>query len=116
MAWRTPPAELVARFDAALPDDPSCERRQMFGCPAAFACGNMFAGVHQEDVFLRLDGDDRGALLDAGGRPFEPTPGRVMREYVLAPAALPADADALRRWLARAFAYAAALPPKRRRR
>ena len=116
MAWRKPPPELVARFDAALPDDPACERRQMFGCPAAFVRGNMFAGLHQESVFVRLGGADRAALLDAGGQPFEPMPGRVMREYLVAPAAVRDEARALRRWLGRAFVHAAALPPKQRRR
>jgi TfoX/Sxy family transcriptional regulator of competence genes len=112
MTWRKPPADLVARFDAALPDDPACERRQMFGCPAAFVNRNMFAALHQSDVIVRLAADARAALQRGGGRPFEPRPGRVMREYLTLPAAAVADARTLRRWLATAFAYAGALPPK----
>lgn len=104
----------MARFDGGLPDDPRCQRRQMFGCPAAFVNGHMFAGLHQESLFVRLDADDRAALQRAGGQPFEPLPGRVMREYVCVPAAVRDDGRRLRRWVSKAFAYASSLPPKRR--
>jgi TfoX/Sxy family transcriptional regulator of competence genes len=104
----------MARFDAALPDDPACARRQMFGCPAAFVNGNMFACLHQENVIVRLDADARAALQRAGGQAFEPLPGRIMREYLALPAAMLGDPRRLRRWLGRAFAHAGSLPPKHR--
>ena len=114
MAWRKSPPDLIARFDAALPDDPTCASRLMFGCPAAFVHGNMFACLHQENVIVRLDPDGRAALLRAGGGPFEPMPGRVMREYVTLPESARGDARGLRRWIGKAFAYAATLPAKSR--
>jgi TfoX/Sxy family transcriptional regulator of competence genes len=59
----------------------------MFGGPAYFVNGNMFAGVLGEQLMVRLDADDRAELLDAdpGAVPFEPMPGRPMREYVTLP-------------------------------
>ena len=115
--WRKPPPDLVALFDAALPDDPRVERRQMFGCPCAFAGGHLFAGVHQEDVMVRLGAAERTKLLAvAGARPFEPMPGRTMREYVVLPPRLHGEARALRRWIALALEYVVQLPAKPGRR
>ncbi|MCK7500271.1 MAG: TfoX/Sxy family protein [Comamonadaceae bacterium] len=35
------------------------EKKKMFGCPAFFAQGNMFAGVYRSSIFLRLGEEDR---------------------------------------------------------
>jgi len=112
-AWETSPAALVAAFDAALPRAPGVERRAMFGYPCAFVDGRMFTGLHERNLLVRLPDDERARLLAApGARRFEPWPGRVMREYVAVPPAMQSDAAALRRWMARALAYARTLPPK----
>lgn len=114
MAWRKAPPALIALFDRALPSDGRIERRPMFGYPAAFVHGNLCAGLHQESFILRLPEADRERLrVDHGAQVFEPMAGRRMREYVVVPEALLADRPALGRWVARAVAYAASLPPKR---
>ena len=84
----------------------------MFGYPAAFVNGNMACGLHQDGLVLRLGDDDRAALMKEGGVPFEPMPGRVMREYVVAPQKLASRKAELKRWLERAVAHAADLPKK----
>ncbi len=38
----------------------------MFGCPAYFANGNMFAGVHQSSLMLRLPEDERAEVVRLG--------------------------------------------------
>ena len=108
--WKPASDEWVKAFDSALPDD--VERRKMFGYPAAFVNGNMACGLHQDGLVLRLGDDDRAALIKEGGVPFEPMPGRVMREYVVAPQKLASKKADLKRWLERAVAHAAALPKK----
>jgi hypothetical protein len=41
----------------------------------------MFAGLFEDDFIIRLPPEDRQALqADHGARPFEPMPGRAMRE------------------------------------
>ena len=96
-----------------MPDDPGVDVRRMFGCPCFFYGGNMFAGIHQENLFVRLGDDDRAALLALpGAGQFEPMPGRPMREYVCVPQAMLADRPALEAWLARSLAYPRTLPPK----
>jgi TfoX/Sxy family transcriptional regulator of competence genes len=112
--WRKAPPELIAFFDQALPDDPRVERRKMFGYPCAFTSGNMFVGLHQETMVVRLGDQDRAKLLkEPGTAIFEPMPGRPMREYVALPAAMTAGNPArVRPLVARALAFAAGLPAK----
>ena len=73
----------------------------------------MFAGVFQDRVVLRLSADDRAELSKLpGAAPFEPMPGRRMREYMVAPASVVDSGPQLRAWLQRARSFAASLPPK----
>jgi len=111
-AWKKSSPKLVEAFAAALPDDPRVERRSMFGYPCAFTGGNMFAGLHEERLVVRL-GEKERAMLRAlpGALPFEPM-GRPMKEYTVVPPAMHVKPAELRRWLARALEYVAALPPK----
>ncbi len=113
MQWRKAPVHLMELFDGSLPDDARVERRKMFGYPAGFVNGNMFAGVHQENIVLRLDEAERvAAQREHAARTFEPMPGRPMRDWIVAPARFEADAALLREWVGRAFAFAASLAPK----
>ena len=87
--WTKSPVWLVEAFDAALPADASLERRQMFGYPAAFMGGNMATGLFKEQLIVRLPEDRRAELLaEPGSLPFEPMPGRQMKEYIVVSPAL----------------------------
>jgi TfoX/Sxy family transcriptional regulator of competence genes len=110
MAWRKSSPALARAFDAALPEHALVERRRMFGYLAAFVNGNMFAGLHQDDVLVRVPEAERQALLDCGGRNFEPMPGRVMKNYLLLPEA--SDGATLVLWLRKAFDHTSQLPAK----
>jgi hypothetical protein len=64
-------------------------------------------------MILRLSPTDRAALgAQAGAKPFEPMPGRPMREYVTVPPALRERPGELAHWVAQAVAFAGSLPPK----
>jgi TfoX/Sxy family transcriptional regulator of competence genes len=112
VAWIKTPPEVAAAFDAAAPRDPAVVRKPMFGYPALYLGGNMFAGTFQDKIVARLGEADRAAALRAGAEQFAPMPGRPMKEYIVVPAADVARPAALKRWLARAQAHAATLPPK----
>jgi hypothetical protein len=84
----------------------------MFGYPAAFVNGNMFAGLHQESVVVRLSEPERAEALSVGASLFEPMPGRPMREYVVVPPAEVEDGERLSGWLDLAFRFVAAMPVK----
>jgi TfoX/Sxy family transcriptional regulator of competence genes len=107
MVWRKPTPELIQFLDEVLARY-DCQRKPMFGSPVYWVNGNMFAGVHQNSLFLRLSEADRQAVFAATDEatPFEPMPGRPMREYVVLPETLFPE------WVERAHRYALTLPPK----
>ncbi|MEM7635584.1 MAG: TfoX/Sxy family protein [Pseudomonadota bacterium] len=111
--WRKSPADLIELFTSVLPDGPAIEKRQMFGYPCAFVNGNMFTGLHQEALIVRLDENDRSRLIaQAGAEQFEPMPGRPMKEYVALPQAVLEDREKLLEIISSARDFAASLPPK----
>lgn len=115
--WRPAPPEWIETFAKGTAGIPGGEQRKMFGYPALFANGNMAAGLHGSGLVLRLPDAEREALLRLpGAHPFEPMPGRVMREYVVAPAAFVKKPSEVSAWLRKAFAYASTLEPKTRAR
>jgi TfoX/Sxy family transcriptional regulator of competence genes len=88
----------------------------MFGYPCAFVAGNLFAGLHQESVIVRLTESERAAgMAELGACKLEPMPGRPMREYIAVPKAELKGTRQLSVWLQRALDYAASLPAKERK-
>lgn len=111
--WKKSPADLIARFDAALPEHPGLVRKPMFGYPAAFVHGNLICGLFQDSVVVRLGKEGAAAAMaNEGADPFSPMQGRVMTGYALVPEADCHDRAALAPWLARALAYTLTLPKK----
>ena len=107
------PPELVALFGQIMAATPMAETRQIFGYPAGFANGQMFASLFGDSLILRLPEAERAAFIQQHrSHLFEPMPGRPMREYVVVPPPLLQSGQALDDWLAKAVAYAQSLPPK----
>jgi TfoX/Sxy family transcriptional regulator of competence genes len=107
------PDDLVRTFENAMKDFPTAVQRKTFGYPSAFINGNMFAGLFQQEMFLRLSDEDRSAMRSQYGTSlFEPLPGRPMRGYVLVPRYVLNSTKLLKTWLAKGMAYAGSLPPK----
>src|SRR5437868_3189374 len=100
--------------DPAAPKDPRVVRKPMFGYPALYLGGNMFAGTFQDKIVTRLSESERAKALKAGAKQFEPMPGRPMKEYVVVPAADVAKPAALAKWIEQARAYATTLPEKKK--
>jgi TfoX/Sxy family transcriptional regulator of competence genes len=111
MKWRKPSEELIKLFEEVTPGPPATPKK-MFGFPAAFVNGNMFMGLHQENMILRLPEDSRAELLKMNAQIFEPMPGRPMREYVIVPPSLLHDRKKLSSWVQKALEYSSSLPPK----
>ena len=106
------PAALVERFDAVAARHPDAQRRKMFGYPALFVGGNMATGLYEDRWVVRLFDDDLERVLEAGGAPFSPMPGKSMKGWASLPPDVVADDAALEPWLERAFAFARSLPAK----
>jgi TfoX/Sxy family transcriptional regulator of competence genes len=116
MAWTKSSESLVNLFDEVLPDAPGVERRQMFGYPCAFVNGNMFMGLHQDNMILRLATDDREAFIATYGTElFDPMGGRPMKEYPVVPAAMFKDHALLREWIGKSLIYGSSLPKKEKK-
>src|SRR5438552_11317983 len=115
MEWKKTPPELAAKFDRAAPKDRNVVRKPMFGYPALFLNGNMFAGTFQDKIVARLSETDRERAFNAGTKQFSPMPGRPMKEYVVVPAADVAKPAALAKWVAQSHAYAKTLPAKEKK-
>jgi TfoX/Sxy family transcriptional regulator of competence genes len=112
LKWQKSPQELVDLFAAVMPGPPATGRK-MFGYPAGFVNGNMFMGLFQEEMILRLPEDARHELVKArGAKPFEPMPGRPMKEYVSIPRSLLKDRKELGVWVSKALEYGTSLKPK----
>ncbi|QUD89912.1 TfoX/Sxy family protein [Phenylobacterium montanum] len=116
MAWSKSPQSLIDLFTESLPHDLRIQTRKMFGYPAAFVNGNMFAGLFQDQMFVRLAPEDRAALdAEHGAVDFEPLPGRPMRRYACLPEAIMEDEAAVAIMLAKALGHVARLPPKEKK-
>ena len=107
------PPVLVRAFDHAVEALRGAERRQMFGYPAMFVNGNMFAGLVRDTMVPRLAAKDRDRLLATpGATPFIAMKGRVMKQWAVVPSAMLKSPRQLRRWLGKALAHGRSLPPK----
>jgi TfoX/Sxy family transcriptional regulator of competence genes len=112
-----PSAETVAAFERAVSNRADVERRTMFGYPSVFLGGNMLACVFQDRIMVRLSPADREAAMAIdGARPFEPSPGRAMKEYIDFPRSVIDHEVALREWVDRGARYVMSLPPKKAKR
>jgi TfoX/Sxy family transcriptional regulator of competence genes len=112
MKLRKSPEELVATFDDVMPGAPATKRK-MFGFPAGFVNGNMFMGLFENSMILRLPLESRDELIQRhSAKLFEPMAGRVMKEYVALPESLIRDREQLAAWVAKALVHGESLEPK----
>jgi hypothetical protein len=106
------PPGLVARFDELAALAAGADRREVFGYPSCVIHGNMFMGLYEDSLILRLAEPDKAEFLGRyGGGLFEPLPGRSMKEYVVVPPDLVGTAE-IEDWVRRSFAYPEQLPPR----
>jgi TfoX/Sxy family transcriptional regulator of competence genes len=114
-AFTKPTEQTVKAFHDATSGLPGAEPRTMFGYPSVFLNGNMLACIFQDRIMVRLSEGDRVEAAKIGGKPFEPSPGRAMREYVELPAKVVGSPAKLRAWLQRSRSYVGTLPKKKRK-
>jgi TfoX/Sxy family transcriptional regulator of competence genes len=117
MAWKKASQALIETLEEAVRAY-GCDRRVMFGSPTFFVNNNMFAGVFEDTVILRLSEKDRLAAYSEYDevRPFTPMAGRPMKEYAAFPESITSNKEVFGEWLGRSYRYAASLAPKEPRR
>ncbi len=109
MAKATTVAESLFRAIAGQRSDVTI--RHMFGCPCAFVNGQMFAGVYQARIFLRLDPQTRERTLSQSADLFAPG-GPAMKQYVLLSESMHDQERELLALFQQSHAFACGLPPK----
>ena len=118
MAWKKASPQMSSRFEAALPDHPDAEPRQMFGYPACFVKGNFFVGMHEEErIVVRLPGGLQAQFPELHGAAiFDPMgTGKGMKDWWIIPPEITADEQRLSRFFAAAFTEVQKLPAKERK-
>lgn len=115
MAWKKPSEELTILLEGSLGSF-DVEPRKMFGSPVYFVKGNMFAGVHQDSIMLRLRPEDQKRLFAEHDEaaPFEPM-GRRMKEYVVLPPSVYDNKEEMQKWLGVSYDYVVSLPIKEKK-
>jgi TfoX/Sxy family transcriptional regulator of competence genes len=116
MEWKKAPEELV-EFLAQKMLGVKCEYRKMFGYPAYFINGNMFAGIHGENLFIRLSEKDIEKVMKEhlGVGFFEPVSGRKMKGYVVLPKTVYSDDQVFAKLLGQSAEYVSSLLPKQKK-
>jgi TfoX/Sxy family transcriptional regulator of competence genes len=107
------PPELIGAFADLASKMAGVEQRKMFGFPALFINGNMFAGLMGDWMALRLAEADRQRLIGAGEAMPSEVMGRKMKEWVRLDPRLIADTARAGGLLEQARAHTGALPAKR---
>lgn len=115
MAWKKASEELTILLEESVSGF-DVEFRKMFGSPVYFVKGNMFAGVHQDSIMLRLKPEDQKTMFAEHDEatPFEPM-GRRMKEYVLLPASVYDNKEEMQKWLGISYDYVDSLPVKEKK-
>jgi TfoX/Sxy family transcriptional regulator of competence genes len=116
MAWKKSSKELTDFLEKSM-KDVDCVKRKMFGFPAYFINGNMFAGTFEEHLFLRLSIGDRAKITkqNTDVKSFEPMKGRAMKEYVVLPKSLYRNKDEFSYWINKSIDYVTSLPSKKKK-
>ncbi len=116
MTWEKSSPELVQLFEEISPAGPQVEHKKMFAWPCLFLNGNLFAGLHKENIIYRLPEPEQKSFLKMDGAGlFSPMPGRPMKGFVILSDPLHQNRAELEKWMSRAIEYAATLQPKQKK-
>jgi TfoX/Sxy family transcriptional regulator of competence genes len=110
--WQKPSEQTISVYQDVLSQLDGIEKRKMFGCPCAFVNGNMFFGVYQDQLFLRMDNEQREHFSQIFAiKPFSPM-GKVMKAYISIPPEIVNEQKKLLTLVKNALINAQELPPK----
>ena len=115
MAWKKATEEINALHSSLVAPYP-CQRRQMFGFQVFFINNNMFTGIYEDGMILRLPAAEQAQMMAANDEvtPFTPQ-GRRMNEYVFIPEPVMNNRLLITDWMQKSYAYTKTLPPKEKK-
>ncbi len=111
--WKKAPEEVKEILETAV-SNIEYTRKIMFGYPAYFINNNMFTGVFQDSIIIRLDTESLERLLSVHEKikRFEPMKGRVMKEYLELPKSVYSNKSVLKKLITISYEYSGSLPAK----
>ncbi len=110
--WQKPSEQTISIYQNIVSRLDGVEKRTMFGCPCAFVKGNMFFGVYQDQLFLRMGEEQREQLSQIMPiKSFSPM-GKVMKAYIAVPGEIMNEQEKLLTLVQNALEIAQVLPPK----
>ena len=111
MAYDT---KLADRIRRTLATRRGVTEREMFGGIGFLLGGKFVAGVHRNELMVRVPVSEHDVFVkEKGARTFEMTNKPPMRGWMLVDPKALATAPALKKWIDRSAAAVAALPPKK---
>ncbi|MCA9603117.1 MAG: TfoX/Sxy family protein [Polyangiales bacterium] len=108
--------ELAQRIAALVDGQDGVTQKHMFGGVAFLLRGNMFCGVTNNQLMVRVGPDAYEAALRRPHTTEMTFTGRPLRGFVYVNPAGFRTAPSLASWVRRAMAFVETLPPKRKRR
>ncbi|MEW6248682.1 MAG: TfoX/Sxy family protein [Nitrospirota bacterium] len=106
--------QLAARVRAVLTGQRALGEKKMFGGLAYLSHGNMFAGILNNDLVVRVGPEaNDAALKEPHTRPMDFT-GRPMKGYIYVGPNGTKTAAQLRAWLTRGLKFVSSLSPAKR--
>jgi TfoX/Sxy family transcriptional regulator of competence genes len=113
MKWVKAPDELKILLEEVMKGF-DCEKRPMFGYPAYFINSNMFVGLFQDQLFVRLSEAQLEELRAAYPTiaNLEPMPGRPMKDYYVIPKKIHSKLAELSEIIAESAEHTRTLAPK----
>jgi DNA transformation protein len=88
--------------------------KRMFGGVGLYSVDTFFAVLDNDTVFFKVDELTVGRYTKRRMRPFEPTPGDVMKGYYQVPVEILEDHDALGEWAAEAIEVGRRAPARKK--
>ena len=88
--------------------------RKMFGGAGVYFGGKFFALVDDDELYLKVDDDNRPQFEKADSHPFEPWAGHIMNGYWAVPVEVLEDPAALAEWSKHSIEIAGSPVRKRR--
>lgn len=114
MKWEKMSQETAERL-ATMVKPFACQKKPMFGHEVYWVNGNMFTGVFQSSIFIRLSKGEQEEFMEkyADAKQFEPMAGRPMKDYVTVPESVLGDKKAVDEWMTISYNYTSSLPEKK---
>ena len=109
-------AKLADRIRRALASQRGVTEREMFGGIGFLLGGKFVAGVHRNELMVRVPAADHDVLAkEKGARTFEMTGRPPMKGWMLVDPKAVTSAPALRKWVERSADAVASLPAKKKK-